>query len=137
VSRICFKNDRESKRTFDARRVDGGDFMRAAVLMLVLAVGGAAQAEETRSDRLIEKEAAGLSAAERNWPAWRGPHGTGVSSQTGVPLRWSADENITWKVPLAGEGNSTPIVWEDRRTAPSGRSCASIGATAVCSGSAS
>jgi outer membrane protein assembly factor BamB len=51
---------------------------------------------------------------ESNWPAWRGPNGTGVSEDRGLPLKWSASENVRWKAPLPGPGNSTPIVWGDR-----------------------
>lgn len=60
--------------------------------------------------------AVSLNAVARadNWPAWRGPQGIGVSPESEVPLRWSADENVKWKVKLPGPGNSTPIVWEDR-----------------------
>src|SRR5262249_38085205 len=49
-----------------------------------------------------------------NWPAWRGPHATGVSEERDLPTAWSATKNIRWKVPLPGPGNSTPIVWGDR-----------------------
>ncbi len=49
-----------------------------------------------------------------DWPAWRGPTGLGFSSEKGLPLRWSATENVKWKVPLPGPGNSTPIVWGPR-----------------------
>lgn len=48
-----------------------------------------------------------------NWPAWRGPHGTGVSSETTLPTTFGPNENITWVVPLPGGSNSTPIVWGD------------------------
>jgi len=34
-----------------------------------------------------------------NWPHWRGPSASGVSSETGLPIRWSDSENIAWKVP--------------------------------------
>src|SRR5207244_499082 len=34
--------------------------------------------------------------------------------EKGLPLTWSPTENIRWKVPLPGPGNSTPIVWGDR-----------------------
>ncbi len=54
------------------------------------------------------------SAWAENWPAWRGPQGTGVAQETGVPLKWSSTENVKWKVKLPAPGNSTPIVWEDR-----------------------
>ena len=54
------------------------------------------------------------SATAADWTAWRGPLGTGISDETGVPLRWSTDSNIKWKVALPEPGNSTPIVWKDR-----------------------
>lgn len=49
-----------------------------------------------------------------NWPQWRGPTYDGVSKETGLPVSWSATENIAWKLPLPGMGGSTPIVWNDR-----------------------
>jgi outer membrane protein assembly factor BamB len=45
-----------------------------------------------------------------DWPAWRGPTGQGHSDDTAIPLTWSDTENVKWKVPLAFQGNSTPIV---------------------------
>jgi outer membrane protein assembly factor BamB len=48
------------------------------------------------------------------WPQWRGPSGQGVSDDTRVPLTWSEKENLLWKTPLPGNGNSTPVVWGDR-----------------------
>jgi outer membrane protein assembly factor BamB len=53
-------------------------------------------------------------AGAENWPAWRGPTGQGHSSETNLPVTWSATENVRWKVGLADQGNSTPIVWGDR-----------------------
>jgi len=29
-----------------------------------------------------------------NWPAWRGPHATGVSEERDLPTAWSATKNI-------------------------------------------
>jgi outer membrane protein assembly factor BamB len=49
-----------------------------------------------------------------NWPQFRGPLGQNVSSESGVPLRWSADTNVAWRIDLPGESWSSPIVWEDR-----------------------
>lgn len=60
---------------------------------------------------LISAAATGLAA---NWPAWRGPEGTGVCSEKGLPTRWGATENVRWKAPLPERGNSTPVVWGDR-----------------------
>lgn len=56
---------------------------------------------------------AGLGA-EEEWPSWRGPRGDGTSRETNVPVRWSATENVLWKVPIPGKGHSSPIVWGDR-----------------------
>jgi outer membrane protein assembly factor BamB len=57
-----------------------------------------------------------LPAAARaeEWPGWRGPRGDGTSTETGVPYRWSATENVRWKVPIPGKGHSSPIIWGDR-----------------------
>jgi outer membrane protein assembly factor BamB len=49
-----------------------------------------------------------------NWPAWRGPHATGVCEERNLPITWSPKQNIRWKVPLPGPGNSTPVIWGDR-----------------------
>lgn len=48
-----------------------------------------------------------------NWPQWRGPSSLGVSSETDLPVEWSADDNVAWKAELAGLGASSPIVWDD------------------------
>jgi outer membrane protein assembly factor BamB len=55
-----------------------------------------------------------LGGAEVNWPHWRGPLYNGVSQEKDLPLKWSATENITWKLKLPGRSGSTPIVWGDR-----------------------
>jgi outer membrane protein assembly factor BamB len=49
-----------------------------------------------------------------HWPAWRGPNGDGMTTETKLPLTWSATENVKWKVPLPEPGNSTPVIWGDR-----------------------
>jgi len=54
-----------------------------------------------------------LSVQAENWPRFRGPTGQGVSSETGVPLHWSATENIAWKTAIPGEGWSSPVVFGD------------------------
>src|SRR6266487_7071019 len=54
------------------------------------------------------------TARAGNWPAWRGPLGTGVSSEKELPLNWSTNENIRWRTPLPERGNSTPIVWDQK-----------------------
>ncbi len=63
-------------------------------------------------------------AAADDWPHWRGPARTGVSAETGLPLTWSATENVVWKLPLPGVSGATPIIWGERiflNVADSGR----------------
>ena len=49
-----------------------------------------------------------------NWPQWRGPSARGVSSESGLPVHWSARENVAWSAPLRGLGSSSPIVWNEQ-----------------------
>ncbi len=49
-----------------------------------------------------------------NWPAWRGADGMGRCAETDLPVKWSATENVRWKMKLPGAGNSTPVIWGDR-----------------------
>ena len=47
-----------------------------------------------------------------DWPDWRGPARTGVSTDTGLPSKWSpAGENLAWQVPYGGR--SGPVVFGD------------------------
>ena len=49
-----------------------------------------------------------------NWPMWRGAGGVGISNEKNLPLKWSATENIAWKVSLPYRGNSTPVIWGEK-----------------------
>jgi len=49
-----------------------------------------------------------------NWPQWRGPNLNGVSNEKNLPVKWTVEENVSWKVPLPGYSGSTPIIWRDR-----------------------
>jgi len=57
---------------------------------------------------------AGLCSAAPDWPHWRGPTRNGVSDETNLPVRWSSEENVHWKVALPGRSGSTPVIWADR-----------------------
>jgi outer membrane protein assembly factor BamB len=46
-----------------------------------------------------------------NWPNWRGPSANGISNEKNLPVKWSATENITWKLPMPDRSGSTPILW--------------------------
>jgi hypothetical protein len=45
-----------------------------------------------------------------DWPQFRGPGGRGVSEVKGLPVTWSAKENVVWKAELPGPGTSSPII---------------------------
>lgn len=49
-----------------------------------------------------------------DWPAWRGPMGNGISTESVAPMKWSASENIAWRTAIPGHGRSSPIVTGDR-----------------------
>ncbi len=53
------------------------------------------------------------SDAAKNWASWRGPTANGVSPHGNPPVEWSEEKNILWKIPIPGDGLSTPIVWGD------------------------
>ncbi|MHC4402293.1 MAG: outer membrane protein assembly factor BamB family protein [Planctomycetota bacterium] len=54
----------------------------------------------------------GAALAGDQWPQFRGPAGNGHSEARGVPLEWSASENVAWKTAIHGRGWSSPVVWD-------------------------
>lgn len=55
-----------------------------------------------------------LLAGAADWPGWRGPERTGASPARGLPVRWSATENVAWSLPLPGGGGGTAAIVGDR-----------------------
>jgi len=49
-----------------------------------------------------------------NWHHWRGPDANGVSTTAKPPVQWSPTNNIQWKMPVEGNGSSTPIIWGNK-----------------------
>ncbi len=49
-----------------------------------------------------------------DWPRFRGPNGTGVSTDTDVPVEVGEKKNLHRKVEIPGAGNSSPIVSKQR-----------------------
>jgi hypothetical protein len=58
--------------------------------------------------------ASAASACGAEWPRFRGPNGSGVTSAKNLPVKWSATESIAWKTELPGAGASSPVVWGER-----------------------
>jgi outer membrane protein assembly factor BamB len=52
--------------------------------------------------------------AQKYWTRWRGPSGQGVAKDSGYPDVWSETQNVKWRAPIPGRGNSSPIVWRDQ-----------------------
>ena len=51
---------------------------------------------------------------KRALPQFRGPDGQGHSDAKNLPLTWSETENVTWKVPIAGLGWSSPSIQDNQ-----------------------
>ncbi len=51
--------------------------------------------------------------AEAQWNRFRGPNGSGISSEKGFPSTWTTS-NYRWTVELPGEGVSSPVIWDDK-----------------------
>ena len=71
---------------------------RMALVALSLAVAAVIQLSASYAD---------------NWPQWRGPLLNGVSNEKNLPVKWTTEENVTWKLPMLDRSGSTPIVWGD------------------------
>ena len=60
----------------------------------------------------------GSTSAQERWPQFRGAQSTGVvegvTEAAALPDKWSATENVVWKVDVPGVGWSSPIVWGDK-----------------------
>jgi outer membrane protein assembly factor BamB len=54
------------------------------------------------------------SAQQRDWPQFRGHGANGIADGSKLPERWSATENVAWKIEVPGYGWSSPIVLGDR-----------------------
>jgi outer membrane protein assembly factor BamB len=56
-----------------------------------------------------------FSADGADWSRFRGPNGSGISSDPApAPTTWSGAANLKWKVALPGPGSSSPIVVGER-----------------------
>jgi outer membrane protein assembly factor BamB len=53
-------------------------------------------------------------ARAEDWVRFRGPNGQGISSEKGLPTKWSGTSNVAWKTAIPGKGWSSPIVYKDR-----------------------
>lgn len=54
------------------------------------------------------------TAQGADWPGFRGPGGTGLATEEKLPVEWSTDKNVQWKVKIPGVAWSCPIVVGDK-----------------------
>jgi len=53
-------------------------------------------------------------ALANDWPQWRGPLGSGISAEQGIPVQWSTEKQVAWRTAMPGQGGATPAVWGER-----------------------
>lgn len=51
--------------------------------------------------------------AEVHWNQFRGPNGDGKALTSNLPIEFSETDKVRWKVPIAGEGWSSPAIWDN------------------------
>lgn len=51
--------------------------------------------------------------AAADWPHWRGPDRDGTSAERGLPVEWSEQKNVLWKLPLPEVSGATPVIAGD------------------------
>ncbi len=49
-----------------------------------------------------------------DWMRFRGPNGSGISSASAPPMKWSDSENVKWRIDLPGPGSSSPIIVDNQ-----------------------
>jgi outer membrane protein assembly factor BamB len=86
--------------------------MRVVVLLAALALTSGAHLLSQAAGEVRMLAVTGEGA--QYWPRWRGPSGQGVVAPGKYANTWAPNRNVKWRVPVAGAGNSSPIVWRDR-----------------------
>src|SRR5918998_780818 len=59
---------------------------------------------------LPDRASVRAAKADANWPQWRGPESSGISSEKNLPVEWSTSKNLKWKAAVPRRGHSSPIV---------------------------
>jgi outer membrane protein assembly factor BamB len=57
--------------------------------------------------------AGGQAIEADDWPQFRGVNVDGVAHSE-FPDSWNQSTNVRWKIPVAGEGWSSPVIWKDK-----------------------
>ncbi|MEK7834081.1 MAG: PQQ-binding-like beta-propeller repeat protein, partial [Acidobacteriota bacterium] len=62
---------------------------------------------------MIPFSSSSSAPVEDHWPQWRGPFFNGMARGS-APTEFGDTKNVKWKVPIAGRGFSTPVIWGDK-----------------------
>ena len=54
-----------------------------------------------------------IALSGAHWNQFRGPQGNGHTTAK-LPLKWSEQDNVKWKIAIPGRGWSSPIVWSNQ-----------------------
>lgn len=54
--------------------------------------------------------ALGTAANAADWPQFRGPNGSAVSPESGLPTKFTKDTGLRWKAELPGRGLAAPVI---------------------------
>ncbi len=71
------------------------------------------QAASSSADAVVlvgTSDGSTANPAALDWSRFRGPNGTGQSSDPNIPTTWSDTENLKWKTKLPGLGASSPVL---------------------------
>lgn len=55
-----------------------------------------------------------ISTAVETWPSFLGPVPSSLRSSN-LPLEWTPTDGVQWMVEVPGHGQSSPIVWGNKR----------------------
>jgi outer membrane protein assembly factor BamB len=55
-----------------------------------------------------------LAALAADWPRFHGADGSGIAADKTIPVQFTAKSGLLWKSAIAGDGNSSPIIWGNK-----------------------
>lgn len=90
----------------------------AALAIGLFCFGGCRPAVES-SDQATALPSATKDPAEDGvdadrWPGWRGHNASGIAPAGSPAVHFSSTAGYRWKTAVPGEGNSSPVVWDDK-----------------------
>lgn len=62
----------------------------------------------------MERDPLEDGASADRWPGWRGRNGSGIAPAGSPAVHFSGSEGVGWKTAVPGEGNSSPVVWDEK-----------------------